>query len=301
MENGGIKFSLLFIFLANTLGQAQQNPNHGKLLFAPGVVSTKKVEYAASLTYDVKEVYFARSEQEWGKGEMKSTIYHSRLLENSWSEPEVVSFSGLYDDSDPHITYDGTRLFFISKRPSSAKTISADIWMVAKTESGSWGQPIRLSDPINSEQSEYSPTTDGKGNLYFASTRSGGLGQGDLYMAKMEEGVFGTPINLGNTLNSATGEWNLEVSSNGQVLLFEASGREQNVSPYGDLYISFKQGDAWTVPQNVSELNTSGSDLYAHIEEESNMLYYTSSDSLKSGTTNIYITNFAKILEKYRK
>ncbi len=301
MGNNSIKYLLLATFLVNAYLQAQENSILVKFPLAPGIVSTEKVEYAASLSSNVKEVYFARSEQQWGKGEMKSAIYHSRLLENSWSEPEVVSFSGVHDDSDPHLTNDGKRLYFVSKRPSSNQKVSADIWMVAKTESGSWGQPFRLSNPINSDQSEYSPTTDARGNLYFASTRPGGLGQGDLYMAKMENGALTPPTNLGNTINSVTGEWNLEVSNDGKILIFEASQRKQNVSSYGDLYISFKKENSWTVPQNIIELNTSGSDLYAHIEEESNMIYFTSSDSLKSGTTNIYIADFAKILEKYRK
>ena len=117
---------------------------------------------------------------------------------------------------------------------------------------------MRLKTPINSTSQEYSPCTDAKGNLFFASSRPEGFGQGDLYRCEIENGVFNPPINLGSTINSDKGEWNLEVNSLGNVLLFEASERKENSSSYGDLYISFKEAEQWSIPQNIKELNTTG-------------------------------------------
>ena len=74
-----------------------------------------------------------------------------------------------------------------------------------KDETDQWGTPIRLSSTINSEKNEYSPRTDGEGNLYFASDREGGYGQGDLYVAKKVKDSFSIPQNLGNTINTEIG------------------------------------------------------------------------------------------------
>ncbi|PWL37929.1 hypothetical protein DKG77_14300 [Flagellimonas aquimarina] len=281
---------------------AQEKTKTNKILFEPGNIATKYVEYGATFTLDHTEVYFARSMQEWGKGDMKSSIHHSFFDGEKWSPPQIASFSGTYDDSDPYITDDGKTIYFISKRPSLENTISSDIWTVKRTSDNSWTEPERMPNPINSEKSEYSPRVDIRGNLYFASNRSGGYGQGDLYVAQNNgKGQLNAPINMGNVINSTTGEWNLEINSNGNILIFEASQRKENVSSYGDLYISFKRNNTWSIPQNITELNTSGSDLCPFLTDDLKMLYFTSSDSLKSTNTNIYVTDFVPILEKYQK
>ena len=213
-------------------------------LFEEGLVSTGKVEYGCTFSPEGDEVYFARSEQGWGQGNMVSSIYRSTLNKGVWTEPQLATFSGTHDDSDPHLTADGQTLYFISNRPNGEVKTSADIWMVKKQADGSWSEPNRLPYPVNSEATEYSPRTDGAGNLYFASTRDGGFGQGDLYKSSLVEDTFSTPQNLGNTINSPKGEWNLEINQKGDLLIFEASEREENLSGYGDLYISFKQGSS---------------------------------------------------------
>ena len=102
-------------------------------------------------------------------------------------------------------------------------------------------------------------------------------------------------------LNSKFGEWNLEVNQKGDLIIFEASQRKENLSSYGDLYISFKENDQWSVPQNIQEINTTGSDLYPELIEDTNTLYYSSSDSLESMQTNIYFIDFKNLYTKYRK
>lgn len=264
-------------------------------------ISTGLVEYSSTLSSSGTEIYFARSNQKWGIGNMISSIYYSFKKNDTWSSPELASFSGEYDDSDPHLSYDGNSLYFISKRPSDSIPVSADIWIVKKDKKGYWSNPMRLKSPLNSNNSEYSPRTDNKGNLYFASDRPKGYGQGDLYMAQKENDKLSEPINLGTSINSQKGEWNLEINGTGNIIVFEASERKQNVSSYGDLYISFKRKHKWSVPQNIKELNTTGSDLYAQFANNENTLFFTSSDSLKSVDTNIYYVEFSSILQRYRR
>ncbi len=271
-------------------------------IFEPENISTKLVEYSPSFSNTGFEVYFAKSNDKWGTSGMKSSIYYSVKEDGEWSAPKLTSFSGQYDDSAPHISNNGKTLYFISKRPSKeTKQISKDVWKVEKNENGTWEIPVRLNKSINSEKNEYSPRTDKFGNLYFASNRLGGYGQGDLYFAKKGKDTFSLPINLGNVINSDKGEWNLEINNDGNVIIFESSGREQNLSSYGDLYISFKLNNQWSIPQAIKEINTTGSDLYAELIEDDKLLYYTSSDSLKSTDTNIYSIEFGTIYKSYKK
>ena len=290
---------VVFIFSLHqdVLGQAT---DENRSLFEAGLISTSAVEYGCSFSSDGKEVYFVRSEDPWGSPNSRGTIYHSRHEENGWTIPEVAFFSGLYDDSDPHLSADGRHLFFISKGRGEPASNSPDIWVIDKLEDGSWGKARRLAEPLNSGAREYSPRTDKLGNLYFASDRSGGLGQGDLYVSRLQNGSFQDPENMGEGINSVTGEWNLEISDEGDILIFEASGRTENKSSYGDLYISFKEGNVWSIPQNVGELNSTGSDLSPDLSSQNEMLFYSSSNKLESKSTNIYEVRIEKLLEKYR-
>jgi hypothetical protein len=268
-------------------------------VFEPENISTELVEFSPTFSSDGSEIYFARSNDEWGTKKLNSSIYYAVKKNNKWSVPKLASFSGEFNDSSPHLTHDDKTLFFISERPSAAEKISADIWKVEKDDNGEWGTPIRLEEPINSPGKESSPRADQKGNLYFASYRNGGYGQGDLYVAKNENGQYGAPENMGLFINTSKGEWNLEVNGAGDMIIFEASGRDLNLSSYGDLYISFFRQDQWTIPQNIKEINTTGSDLYPCLTNDEKTLYYTSSDSLKGTNTDIYFVNFEPLLEQY--
>ena len=298
MKNINYPFPISLIVLA-ICTSCWNSQSSARFLFEEGVVSTKNVEYASTFSPSVDEVYFARSHDEWGKGGLVSAIFRSQKIEGRWTTPKLVNFSGTYDDSDPHLTDNGKTLYFISSRPGKDSIVTSDIWRVKRDLEGDWGIPEHLPHPINSFGVEYSPRTDGKGNLYFASTREGGFGQGDLYVSHLRNGAHSSPVNLGSTINSHYGEWNLEVNARGSILIFEASQREQNVSSYGDLYISFKKEGDWTIPQNLTELNTSGSDLYPFLTKDENYLYFSSSDSLSSTVTNIYYSNFSDLYQKY--
>lgn len=303
MTKSALKFYLLvFVSISVCLSCSNAPVNPVRKIFEINNISTNYVEYSPSFSDNGKEVYFTRSTGKWGQGGGKSAIYYSHLKNGMWSTPTITSFSGDYNDSAPHICNEGKTLFFTSTRPSDKMTkVSKDIWKVERDLNGTWGIPVRLNDSINSERSEYSPRTDKFGNLYFVSNRPGGYGQGDIYFARKEEDNFSSPVNLGAVINSEYGEWNMEINSTGNVLIFESSGRDQNLSPYGDLYISFKNKERWSKPQNIQELNTRGSDLYAEFAKDDTLLYYASSDSLKSVNVDIYVIEVHNIVKKYRK
>ena len=269
-------------------------------IFEQDVISTEFIEFSITFSAKMDELYFTRSKTRWGKESLQSSIYMSVKQDGKWAEPVLASFSGRFNDSDPHLTRDGKTLFFISERPSAAPVISSDIWLVRRLPDGAWAEPERLDDRINSVKREYGPRTTVRGDLYFASDRDGGHGQGDIYVAKIDGTDYKTPENLGRPINGPGGEWNLEISDDGQILIFEASGRKENKSAYGDLYISFKDDNTWTRPQNISELNTTGSDLYAELSADGN-LYYSSSQALGNEWVHIYSNSFKPILDKYRK
>ena len=138
----------------------------------------------------------------WGSDSAgKRTIYMSQQMDGSWSSPLAMPFSTNYSDDDPFVSPDGRWLYFVSDRPASDGDTSSDgdIWRYCLAESRGLE---RLS--VNSDMAEYSPIVTTSGTLYFASTRDGGYGQGDLYTATLNGLDFNTPTNLGASINSVT-------------------------------------------------------------------------------------------------
>ncbi|MGI4869854.1 MAG: TolB family protein [Janthinobacterium lividum] len=79
-------------------------------LFAPGVATTPYTEWSTSFSPDGNTVYFSQGAVYW-------TIVSAHRRGSGWAPPEVVSFSGEWNDTDPFVSPDGKRLFFISNRP----------------------------------------------------------------------------------------------------------------------------------------------------------------------------------------
>ncbi len=261
-------------------------------VFGEGSLSSDQVETSIALTPDEQTAFVSRHNGNWGHRENPaSKIYEYRLIDNRW---ELIGLSAFSDeespssDSDIFISYDGQEAFFISSRPYPGKEDdNRDIWRSKWSESG-WSEPTPVNG-INSVGYEASPVTDLAGNLYFSSIRSGGAGLGDFYFAKRTpDGGFEEPVLLSGEINGPTGEWNLVVSPDASWMIFESSGRNDGLSPYGDLYLSRSTADGWSKPVHLTAINTTGSELNPRILTRSDQLLFVSSQKLESLTTDFY-------------
>ena len=80
-----------------------------------GTVSTNLNERDMAISPDGKEMYYTIQS---GKG-ILSTIVGRTKSASGWSDAEVASFSGVFNDLEPAFSPDGKRLFFCSNRPLS--------------------------------------------------------------------------------------------------------------------------------------------------------------------------------------
>ena len=81
-------------------------------------------------------------------------------------------------DFEPAFSADGLKLYFLSNRPDGDEPPGdQDIWMVERNDSGEWGLPENLGDPVNTDGGEFFPSTN-DGALYFSRNEKGsGLNQ----------------------------------------------------------------------------------------------------------------------------
>ncbi len=216
-------------------------------------INTSANELAITVGPQAGQFIFERRDGEWGQQEYSSEL----LIYDCQSEKtESLSFAGLQDVGDPYFDKTDHTLWLTSQGVSKNSKTGADIFKV-RFNGSNWDQPIRLPAPVNSAEDEYSPIPR-SGKVYFASARGG---DGNLYVAEGNKDRWQVRA-LSSTLNADTGEWNLWMSGNEQWLIFEASGRLQNITLSGDLYIGQRSYDnGWTLPMPVRRANAIGSQL----------------------------------------
>ena len=133
-------------------------------------INSRDWESQPSLSADGQSLYFA-SRRSTGMG--KSDIYISqRNTEGKWSRPKLLSekINTKGDDQSPFIHPDGQTLYFMSNgHPGMG---GFDLFYSRKQPDGTWGDPVNLGYPINTEADESTLviSLDGK-TAYYASDR----------------------------------------------------------------------------------------------------------------------------------
>lgn len=254
----------------------------------PGPLSSAADELNASFTPDSSTLYFTRKVGDRGV----ILVTHRTTL--GWSEPDTAPFSGRYPDYDPFVTPDGTRLFWISKRPvDGVPREDLEIWMVERTGAG-WSGPMHLDAPVNSDKGEFYPTVARNGTLYFSSNRDGGTGRGDLYFSPLENGRYARVMPV-DGVNTEAFEGDPFIAADESYLVFTGWGRPGG-DPEGDLYLSMHTAGKWSMPIRLRDGINGHSQEYAPIvSPDGQWLYFA---SYRAGPTNgnVYRVRLSEVL-----
>lgn len=118
-------------------------------------------------------------------------------------------------DSQPALSADGRKLFFISDRGGGFG--KRDIWMSEKDENSIWQKAVNLGSNINSKEDEVSPFIHANGTtLFFASQGFPGFGGFDLFKSEWQDSSWNAPENLGYPINTHEDQVSLFVATNGK-------------------------------------------------------------------------------------
>ncbi|WNM18416.1 OmpA family protein [Flavobacterium capsici] len=171
-------------------------------------LNSKYHEDTPVFSKDGKTVYFTRNNylDKRGYDASKVTllkIYKATVDEKGkWVNITPLPFnSDSYQTAHPALSPDGKTMYFASDMPGSFG--KSDIYKVAISDDGSFGNPVNLGNTINTEGRETYPFVNGKNELYFASDGHPGLGGLDIFGAKIpEDGIFTKILNVGEEANS---------------------------------------------------------------------------------------------------
>jgi len=192
--------------------------------------------------------------------------------------PTVNSTAGEYG---PCISADGLSLYYSSNQTGGSG--GWDIWVTTRaTANEDWPAPVNLGLIVNTSADEGRPTISSDGlSLYYETNRPGGIGGWDIWVTTRAttEHDWGTPVNLGPTINSSTVDSGPSISADGLSLFFESARPGFGL---GDIWVARRTtvADPWEPPVNLgSPVNTSNFDVQPSISADGRALFFTSNRS----------------------
>ncbi len=149
----------------------------------------------------------------------------------------------------------------------------------------------RLPDYLNSStwDSQAAISCDGR-QLFFASTRPGGIGGSDLYRCyRLPDGNWSEPINLGAGVNTPQDEEAPFLSNDSETLYFSSMGHES----LGDQDIYYSRWDPkrerWTKALNIGPpINSAARELGFHLSADGRQGFFASDRAGGEGGLDIY-------------
>jgi hypothetical protein len=254
----------------------QKLPGNEPELFAPGIISTGLYTRDVAMTPDGQEFYYCVAVG----GYSYATILHTRLIDNRWTEPEVVPHMDNPNviNFEPCISPDGRKLYFLSNR---ADTLSGDkeagdqdIWVMERTGNG-WSEPYNLGTPVNSDAEEYFPSVTLNGTIYFTRNEKGSR-MSYIYRSRYIDGHYQEPEKLGPEINSGRTQYNAFIAPDESYIIVPTVGREDSFGGT-DYYISFRnEDDRWIGPVNMGEkINTKrGAEFSPYVSPDGKYFFF---------------------------
>jgi len=228
---------------------------------------------------------------------------------SGWAEPVNlgVLVNSAANDQHPAISKDGLSLYFISSRPGGLG--GQDIY-VSQRESpnDTWGPPVNLGPNVNSANTENAPALSRNGRLlFFGSTRLGGCGGLDLWVArrrnKHDDFGWEPTVNLGCTINTAydeDGPTYFRDEENGvTTLYFTSLNRPGNIGDY-DIYASTLQADGtFGLGQLIPELCSTDRDTRTSISRNGLEMFITSNRAGGLGGLDLWVATRASTCDTW--
>jgi outer membrane protein OmpA-like peptidoglycan-associated protein len=218
-------------------------------------------------------------------------------LKNIYSSDSIVYFFAkelktAIHESNLVFTKDGKTIYFTrnnykkgSKAKNKNRVSNLQIYK-AELVDNKWTNIISL--PFNSDDYsvEHPALSNDEKTLYFASDMPGTIGSFDIFSVAINRGNYGTPINLGEKVNTNKKEQFPFISKDNK-LYFSSNGH----AGYGslDVFVSDIQASEFSKPLNIGLPVNSGYDDFSFFIDSDNKEGYFSSNRLGGkGNDDIY-------------
>jgi hypothetical protein len=267
------------------------------------VINSAFSDQGPAISKDGLSLYIT-SNRPGGLGGFDMYVSQRASVDDPWGSPVNLgpTVNTAFDEGEQGFSRDGHFLFFQSKRPGGFGGI--DLWVSYREHTHDdfdWQPAVNLGAGVNSADDDQGPSyfeneEDGAPQLYFGSSRPGGLGGADIYVsAQMADGSFG-PAVLVTELSSISNENRPSIRHDGLEIFFQ-SNRVGSIGA-GDLWAATREStlDAWSTPVNLgSTVNTSSQEQNADLSSDGKTLFFSSNRPGGFGGLDLYVTTRTKL------
>lgn len=237
-------------------------------------------EFNFATTDDINAFYSSSSIEE---NRYKTRVFKTKFIDGKWQTGKRVNIDGFYNVGN--ISCDSIRCYF-SACDSLNKCKIFYYNIDDKNVYIDVGELI--NSPNTSNTQPHITTHKNQKALYFVSNRPGGIGGLDIWVSILgRNGDFGSPLNLGEKVNSFADEitpyYNIWTEK-----IYFSTNKEDKVF---NIYKSLGKINKWEEPIEEKNLNSKADDLYVYFVKK-NKGYFSSNRGDTSCCMNNYSFSF---------
>src|SRR5437870_8186333 len=296
--------TLLVIVIGLPAAQAQKYSDWSTPVSLGPVINSAFNDQQPAISKDGLSLYFT-SNRPGGLGGFDMYVSQRACVDDPWGSPVNLgaTVNTTFDEGNPAFSRDEHLLFFQSKRPGGFGGI--DLWVSQREHTHDdfdWQPAVNLGPGVNSAADDNGPSyfgneDDGAPQLYFGSTRAGGLGGADIYLSEqMADGSFG-PAVLVTELSSVANENDPSIRHDGLDIFFH-SNRVGSTGTALDLWVATREStlDPWSTPVNLGNtINTVFLEQNAYLSSDNRTLLFSSDRPGGSGGLDLYMSTRTKL------
>ncbi len=282
---------------------AEIRANSGRYNVEDAGINSKYSDYGSTIYLD--KVVFSSSRDTGSLAQRKhkwTNQYFTNLYTADLGEGMTLGAVKKFDkaintrfhESTPAFAKDGKTMFFTrnnyidgEKGKSESKVTLVKIYQ-ASLENGKWDNVKEVPFNSNNYSTAHPALSLDEKTLYFSSDMPGTLGQSDLYKVKInEDGSFGSPENLGNTINTEGRETFPSITDENEI--YFASDGHPGLGGL-DIFVSKINSDGtFGRVQNIGEKANSNKDDFAYlIDTKTRRGFFTSNRDGGQGYDDVY-------------
>ena len=199
-----------------------------------------------------------------------------------------LKYFPFYDEKD--------NILYFTAREGTSLYDDENLYYVKKlSDKNSWGDIMKISKAINSENNEGSISfSSDRKTMIFSFCTSSFKGQScDLYFSNKNNGIWENPKKLNDNINSEYWESHPSLSSDGNYLFFSSN----RPGGFGgkDIWLSKKNGNNWGKAKNLGDsVNTMNNEIAPFLHENMIDFYFSSNGRKSFGGYDIYHGLFDK-------
>ncbi|MES2573886.1 MAG: OmpA family protein [Bacteroidota bacterium] len=289
------------LYAANKNYLEEIKDNSGRYTIADAGINSENSDYGSTLFGN--KLVFASARTEAGSKKFSQTnesftdLFSSEIGANGKLDtPKQFGgkeINSKFHEASPVFTKDGKTVYFTrnnfldgKKGKDANKTMLLKLYK-ATLVGESWENVTELPFNSNNYSVAHPALSPDNKTLYFASDMPGTLGQSDLFKVEVKSGgTFGTPVNLGSSINTE-GRESFPFISEDNKLYFSSDGRP-GLGGFDIFETKIGQDGSFGTVDNVGTPVNGSQDDFAYIVDKNGNGYFTSNRPGGKGQDDIY-------------